>query len=211
MESPVRASVSDDTRLIETFALTARGVARLELHLARMGRSARALGFVFDEAAARALIVATPAPSPVRARLTLARDGALDLTTAPMPPAATGWRFAIHEKRLNSGDALLRHKTTQRTFYDAARADLPAGVDEWVFLNERGEVCEGTISNIAARIDGVWHTPPVASGCLPGTYRQSLLDQGEITETVLTLDDLHRADAITLMNALRGQIAAKIV
>lgn len=211
MEGPVCRSISDDTRLIETFALTAEGVARLDLHLTRMARSAQELGFAFDAAQVRALLAQNAGPTPQRARLTLAKDGTLDLSTAQMPPAATGWRFAIHPTRLSSEDALLRHKTTQRALYDTARANLPAGVDEWIFLNERGEVCEGTITNVAARIDGSWRTPPVSSSCLPGTYRQSLLDRGEIAEAVLTPDDLRRAEAIMLMNALRGRIAATMI
>lgn len=214
MESPLRERVPDGTLLIETFALGpdlgAEGVARLDLHMARMAHSARALGFSFDEAQARALLAAQDAPAPRRARLTLSKDGALDLTTAPMPPAAEQWRFAIHPTQLASDDMFLRHKTTQRALYDVSRTKLPNGVDEWVFLNERGEICEGTITNIALRIGGAWLTPPITSGCLPGTYRQHLLDQGRLEEAVLHRDDLLRAEAITLMNALRGEIAARL-
>lgn len=215
MESPLRERVPDGTLLIETFALGSApgpdGVARLDLHMARMARSAHELGFSFDEAQARALLAAQEAPTPLRARLTLSQDGALELTTTPIPPAATEWRFAIHPTRLTSDDAFLRHKTTQRTLYDAARRELPDGLDEWVFLNERDEICEGTITNIALQIDGAWLTPPVTSGCLPGTYRQHLLDRGRLQEAVLRRDDLLRIEAITLMNALRGEITARFL
>jgi 4-amino-4-deoxychorismate lyase len=104
----------------------------------------------------------------------------------------------------------LRHKATQRALYNDARAALPDGVDELLFINERDEVCEGTITNIAALIDGVWQTPPLSSGCLPGTYRQHLLNEGKVEEAVLTEEDLRRASKVILMNALRGEIAAEI-
>ncbi len=87
---------------------------------------------------------------------------------------------------------------------------MPEGVDEWVFLNERGEICEGTITNISITSPQGDHlTPPVSSGCLPGVYRQSLLDRGVLHEAVLTAADLQAATRITFMNALRGEILAK--
>lgn len=211
MESAICPSVPDGTQLIETFALTSGGVARLDLHVARMARSANALGFSFDAGQMRALLAETATAAPLRARLTLAQDGTLDLSTAPLPAAPTApWRIAIHPTRLRSDDPFLRHKSTQRALYDNARAALPEGVDEWIFLNERDEVCEGTITNIALLVDGSWRTPPLSSGCLPGTYRQHLLDEGKLEEAVLTVEDVRRASKVILMNALRGEIAAKI-
>ncbi|WP_371164777.1 aminodeoxychorismate synthase component I [Buchananella felis] len=46
----------DDFALIETFALTAAGARHLERHLARLSRSAQALGFGYDAAALTALL-----------------------------------------------------------------------------------------------------------------------------------------------------------
>ncbi len=211
MESAICPSVPDGTQLIETFALSSGGVARLDLHVARMARSASALGFSFDAGQMRALLAETATAAPLRARLTLAQGGTLDLGTAPLPDAPTApWKIAIHPTRLRSDNPFLRHKTTQRALYDNARADLPDGVDEWLFLNERDELCEGTITNIALLIDGSWRTPPLSSGCLPGTYRQHLLNEGQIKDEVLTVSELRGATKVILMNALRGEIAAKI-
>ena len=211
MESPICTSVPDGTLLIETFALTSGGVVRLDLHVARMARSAEALGFSFDVGRVRALLAKTDTAASLRARLTLAQDGTLDLSTAPLPAAATApWKIAIHPTRLRSDDPFLQHKTTQRALYNDARTALPDGVDEWVFLNERDELCEGTITNIALLIDDVWRTPPLSSGCLPGTYRQHMLNDGKVEEAVLSLGDLRRASKVILMNALRGEIAAEI-
>ncbi|MGH1357063.1 MAG: aminotransferase class IV, partial [Thalassovita sp.] len=94
---------------------------------------------------------------------------------------------------------------TQRAIYDQARAALPEGVDEAVLLNERDEVCEGTITNICITTpDGERLTPPLSSGCLAGVYRQSLLNAGQISEAVLSLNDLRAARSINLINSLRG-------
>ncbi|MFW8594545.1 aminotransferase class IV family protein [Cribrihabitans neustonicus] len=197
-------------RLIETFGYSpGAGIARTELHLARMATSASSFGMPFDQAAAQAQMASVQGEAPLRCRMTLARDGTLALETAPMPAPANLWHFAIAPERLDPADPFLRHKTTRRALYDRARAHLAAGVDELVFLNTRGEVCEGTITNIIiAAPDGPRLTPPMSSGCLPGVFRQSCLDAGALREAVLTPADLAEASGIWLTNALRGAISA---
>jgi 4-amino-4-deoxychorismate lyase len=205
MESPL-CDVPAGTRLIETFGyVPGQGVARQGLHVSRLMGSARALGFAHDRDAAEALLDKITGPASLRCRLMLAQDGALELETFPMPARMTEMRFVIADQRLDSANPLLRHKTTQRAVYDLARAALPGGVDEAILLNERDEVCEGTITNISITTpDGEQLTPPLASGCLAGVYRQSLLNTGQVKEAVLTLKDLRAARSIHLINSLRG-------
>ena len=45
------------------------------------------------------------------------------------------------------------------------------GAIEAVFANTRGELCEGTGSNVFVVRDGVVWTPPLDSGCLAGITR----------------------------------------
>ena len=54
----------------------------------------------------------------------------------------------LAEQRLDSRRPLAAGEVQRARRYDAARAALPAGIDEGLFLNERGEVCEGTITNV---------------------------------------------------------------
>ncbi|MFZ0098761.1 MAG: aminotransferase class IV, partial [Gemmobacter sp.] len=146
MESPLRHRPEPDLKLIETLLWDGARYPRLAGHLARLTRSAAELGFRCDPEAAQ---TALPRPAgPARVRLTLDGAGQVEVTQAPLPPAAGAWRIALADARLNSADPWLRHKTTRRALYDGARAALPAGVDEVLFLNERDEVCEGTITNL---------------------------------------------------------------
>ncbi|SFR11022.1 aminotransferase class IV family protein [Poseidonocella sedimentorum] len=195
-------------RIIETFARRDGAFPRLDRHLARMGRTARALGIAFDAAAVRALL---PDEGELRCRLTLDRAGRAEITTAPLGAPAGDWRVMIAEPRLRAGDPWLRMKTTRRALYDETRAALPGGIDEALFLNERGELCEGTITNLFLQRDGELLTPPVASGLLPGVLRESLLESGECSETVLTAGDLASAEALYVGNSLRGLIRATLV
>ncbi len=210
MESPFRDPVPHGTRIIETLGWSpVAGAPDAPAHLARMGRTAAALGYRFDADAARALL-ALSGDGPLRVRLTLGAQGDLACETAPLVPAAPVWRVALAAARLDPADIWLRHKTTQRGTYDRARAALPAGVDEWLFLNARDEVCEGTITNIFVQTaDGARVTPPLECGLLPGVLRARLLTQGW-QERVLDMRDLARARQIWVGNALRGLIPAQI-
>ncbi|MBO9478966.1 aminotransferase class IV family protein [Shimia sp. R11_0] len=211
MESPLCQSVPAGTRLIETFRYEpGEAVARLTLHLARLEKSAKVLGFVFSEDAVTRAVAALRSETPLRCRLTLGEAGDVEITTAELPVAAQKpWVCRISDVRLSSQDMFLQHKTTRRAIYDGARADLPEGVQEWLFLNEHGELCEGTITNVVLTMpDGRRLTPAVASGCLPGVYRQSLLNAGVVREAVLTEADLVAAERVHLTNALRGEILA---
>ena len=74
-----------------------------------------------------------------------------------------------------------------------------------LFLNERGEVTEGAISNVFAKMDGRLVTPPLASGVLPGIYRRHVLDAvASAEERVLTVEDLQGAEEVYLCNSVRG-------
>lgn len=217
MESPLcpRDTHQSDPafRLIETLGWhPGAGFRHLPLHLARMGRSAAAFGIPFEAAQAKAMLENTAADLPLRCRLTLDASGQLDLTTAALGASPAIWRLAIADTRLDAEDPWLRHKTTRRTLYDKARADLSEGVDELLFLNQRDELCEGTITNLfVARADGQMVTPPLACGVLPGVLRQHLLEAGQCTEAALTQADLQAAQAIHMGNSLRGLISARLV
>ncbi len=88
------------------------------------------------------------------------------------------WRLAVAGERLDSTDPLLAHKTSRRELYERARAAVPADqADEVILLNERGEVCEGTFTNVFLAPPGSAGllTPAAACGLLPGVLRAELL------------------------------------
>jgi para-aminobenzoate synthetase/4-amino-4-deoxychorismate lyase len=70
-------------------------------------------------------------------------------------------------------------------------------------VNERGELTEATIANLAVKLDGQWCTPPVDAGCLPGIYRHVLLEQGDLVERTIRPSDLDVCEGIALVNSVR--------
>jgi branched-subunit amino acid aminotransferase/4-amino-4-deoxychorismate lyase len=137
-------------------------------------------------------------------RLTLDEEGEHRATSAPLGQKPARWTYVLSETPVNSGDLLLRHKTSWRDLYEREAASHTA--DEAIFRNERGELTEGARSNIFVRRDGMLLTPPLSSGVLDGRLRAELIGQGACREAVLTLDDL--AGEVFLGNSLRGLIPA---
>lgn len=208
MEDPLRAGGREPgLHLIETFASNAPD-ARLERHLARMGRAAARLGWGFDSAAARSALADLRGQA-LRLRLTLNAGGALDVESAPLPPVPAQWRVVVADRVLDARDPWLAVKSTRRATHDAARAALPHGVDEAILCNGRDEVCEGTISTLFFdRGDGL-RTPPLSSGLLPGILREELLERGMVREELLRAADLPLV-RLWMGNSLRGLIPAQL-
>jgi para-aminobenzoate synthetase/4-amino-4-deoxychorismate lyase len=150
-------------------------------------------------------------------RLLLAEDGALTVTSTPieLPSKDTVWTFAISDQRMDDKDPLFFHKTTRREFFDREleRQKALTGCDEVIFLNKRGELTEGTRTNLFVELAGRLFTPALACGLLPGTLREELLDlpRAAASEAVLTADDLSAADRIYLGNSVRGLVRARPV
>ncbi len=218
-ESPLRDGNAPGFSLIETLRWEPdTAFVRLGPHLARLRASAPALGFRHDPVAAGTALrkAVEGASAPQRARLALAADGSLEATAQPFQslPASTVWILQLARARLSSQDTLLLHKTSRRDIYQEARAEYDAAdADEVLLANERGEICEGTITNlfVDAGEGGPLLTPVLACGLLPGILRSELLDQGRAREAVLTLRDLTAARQLYVGNSLRGLIAARLI
>lgn len=205
--------------LIETMRAEDGAVPLLDLHADRLARSARVLGFAFDETAFRQRVAAAAGTDPYGqcpygqrphvVRTTLARDGALTLTTRNLPEEPPRFRrVLLAHARVSTTDPWLGHKTTHRAFYERTfRHAGAAGYDEVLFCNEHGAVAEGSRTSVFAEVDGALRTPPVTAGALPGVYRQHLLrSHPHAHATTLTPADLRRADAVYLCNAVHGLV-----
>ncbi|WP_394730428.1 aminodeoxychorismate synthase component I [Altererythrobacter sp. GH1-8] len=201
--------------LIETMRFDPEtGIELLELHLERMKASAEVLGFAFDRHAARNQIQALcfDLETPRKIRLLGSRRGEIALEAAPMPQATSEPVTVIAlPLPVEPGDWRLRHKTTDRAFYEEALAVAQhEGASEAILVRDDGLVTEGSYTNIFVRADdGALLTPPAGLGLLPGVLRRSLIESGKAREADLTLDDL--AGGFWLGNAVRGLFRAELI
>ncbi|MBK05784.1 MAG: aminodeoxychorismate synthase, component I [Deltaproteobacteria bacterium] len=194
--------------LLETLLWTSgEGYPRLHFHLERLQQSATYFSYPLPLSALTAQLKALPqtfSQNPHKLRLLVAQDGSFHIESTPLPsPQQHPRRIALDTQPLHSDETFLYHKTTQRDLYQQARHRHPKA-DDVLLYNERGEVTETTIANIAIAQDGQLWTPPVSSGLLPGTYRAYLLDKGTLQERVIRKDELCDGAEIYLMNGVRG-------
>ena len=207
MESALReGSGQPGLRLIETLRWDGARLVRGDRHLARLALSAAALGWGCDVQAARAALLAGRA-GPARLRLTLDAAGRIEVQAAALLDVAVPWRLGLAAVPLDAGDPWLRVKSTRRAGYDAARAALPGALDEVVFQNAAGEVCDGTITSLFFDAGSGLGTPPLSCGLLPGVLREDMITTGQAREAVLRAVDLPHV-RLWVGNSLRGLIPA---
>ncbi|OJI05620.1 bifunctional anthranilate synthase component I family protein/class IV aminotransferase [Polynucleobacter sp. MWH-Adler-W8] len=211
------------TGLFETIAVVNSEPQRLHAHLHRLSASAAALRIPFQLETAKKLISSACASLDkslsYRLRIDLTPTGELLVTTAAMDlinePVKIFWAKNILQGDVTmfSGDALLRHKISNRSLYDQAWQEaVKLGGFDALFINEQGFITEGGRTSIFVKPQGSseWLTPPVSAGLLPGVMRTGLLADPALNarEANLTINDVSMADEIMLSNALRGAIKA---
>lgn len=190
-------------QLLETMLYENGEIFLLERHLKRLAESAEYFGFHLDVCAVRECLCALSFKMPMRIRLLLDKDGKFEIQKFEMKRDVNVEPvLAVANAPADSDDVFLYHKTTNRAVYEKAKADFPEA-DDVLLFNERGEVTESAIANVVIELDGRKVTPPVSCGLLAGTFRDELLERGEIEEGVVTLDDLKRASAVWLVNSVR--------
>ncbi len=184
--------------VFETIKMVGDAPFALEAHLERLERSAAALllpvparseilhavsqvagqwGFTRgQDAVARLRVTVTGGRGPagsdrgITGPTLLVSASEMTLTREPTDVAIVPWTR-------NESGALAGLKTTSYGENVVALAHARrAGATEAIFANTRGELCEGTGTNVFLEHDGALVTPPLASGCLAGITRALLME-----------------------------------
>ena len=222
------------TQLLETILWRPnQGWFLIELHLSRLCHSAKALQFdfiqfdstqfdstQFDSKVLTLLNASvSTAQTSQRVRLMVSRDGSIQVETNSLVAMPNRIKLCLAKEPVNSNSIWLRHKTTWRNVYqEAGKGIINNKIDDVILFNERREITETTIANIAVKLNGKWCTPPLLSGLLPGVYRQYLLNRGKLIERVISIDDLllanrqnTRSSMIAIFNSVRGWRRAELL
>ena len=182
----------------------------LDRHLNRLVEGATALFFVMPDLeglrqAIADLVVRTSGIERGRFRITLFSHGEYLLTheSAPLRVApqklmvSPGVRFSktplTGRKSLSYGEGSYGVRLAEKN-----------GCDDLLFFNEREEIVETGLANILLEKRGIFSTPSLESGCLPGIVRGVLLDWfKEVKEEVLTLEDVKSASGLYILSSMR--------
>ncbi len=231
-EGPLAVSPSDrglthGLGVFETLlSLDGQPVA-LDLHLARMRDGAERLGLDAGKlgeaeiAAAMSGLLERAGLADGRARIRLAlsagagdlrrletgSDAILWMTATACPPAPESVTlvtadFPRNERSPLSGIKCASYAENLLALDQARRA----GADEALLFNTRGELCEAATANVFLVRDGEVLTPPLSSGCLPGTMRARVMARTTVKEQPLTAADVAVAEELFVTSATRGVV-----
>lgn len=149
--------------------------------------------------------------SRIKVKILVSTEGKIRIQQDNLPEINAPVKVKLNSRKINPRNIFIYHKTTHRSIYDRERQKiLEQGFFETVFTNNRGELTEGTITNIFLLKKGILHTPALESGVLPGVLRENLLNEGRAKETVLFPEDIKKADKIYIGNSVRGLLEARI-
>lgn len=145
-------------------------------------------------------VCVTPENIDIKARSNTYREAdykkGFALTLSPVLHNETSLFTGI--KSLNYADNIFEKRRVKKS-----------GFDEPVFVNTKGYLTEGAVSNLFAVKNGKLYTPSDACGLLPGTIRRWLIENSDITGykvnmCKMTPDELLHSDEIFVTNALIG-------
>lgn len=100
--------------------------------------------------------------------------------------------FVFH-KTLNYGECIMEK-----------RRALAMKIDEMIFLNFNGQLCEGTTCNIFFVKENKIYTPELSCGLLPGILRDYIIKTYDVIETGVTPEQIGDFDECFVTNSLMG-------
>lgn len=209
--------------VFETIALRDGVAYAVTRHLARLVRSAVKLGFDQPDAdALRGAVGAALAANPpvawgaVRVTHTSGPGPVGSGRGGRAPTTVVAVRAMARHDRLaevitvpwprNERGALVGIKTTSYAENALALADAHRlGATEALLANTKGDLCEGSGTNVFLVINGELVTPPLSSGCLAGITRGLILERCglDVQERDVPMDVLYMSDEAFLTSATR--------
>lgn len=223
--------------VFEGIRISAGRVFRLDCHLARLARSARAIGLdlpcpldtirgiVLDtarahgEAEAYVRLLVTRGVGELTLDPTACDEPRLICIVAPIrlfdeAARRRGLRLmtaAVRRPRSDQLDPQVKSLNYLNNVLAKRDARLK-GFDDALLLNDVGHVAEASAANVFADLDGELVTPPPSDGALPGLTRASLFDiaraaGSEVSQRSLTRYDLLAAREVFLSGSGAGLVA----
>ena len=213
-KAKVLKEVPSEFKLLESLLLENGHYFLLEEHLKRLKNSAQYFGFhVNPDSFMKTLndFASKNNAGLFKVRFLLAKNGEGNIEGQLITPQEAAVKVILAQEPVDKNNPFLYHKTTNREIYTKFQIQKPSEAFDVLLWNQEGELTEFTNGNVVLEINGRLWTPPISSGLLAGTYRDSLLKTGEIHEKTLTHSDLKLAVRIWFINSVRKWIEVSFI
>lgn len=126
---------------------------------------------------------------------------------APLTRPRRPFRLGVSPHRINSTSPVAGLKTCnyldQTMSLDEANS---RDLNEAIRVNERGRVTSACMANVFWLKNGQLLTPALSTGCLPGTTREFVMENLDVTEVEAEIDEFDSSDAVFLTSAGLGVV-----
>jgi para-aminobenzoate synthetase / 4-amino-4-deoxychorismate lyase len=206
-----------DFQVLETLRLEQGQWVNLDEHLQRMSASADNFSYVFNLSEVKKTLHQTAAEHTegvFRARCLLNAVGEFKLELHAFALSDAPVQIRLADRAMLAPSEFILHKTTHRPEYEFFQKQAQGDFDVLLY-DQHGHLTETCRCNVVLKIDGEYLTPQISTDSgtylLPGVLRQCLLRENTIRQTALTVQDLQRAQAMWLINSLRGWVPVSSV
>lgn len=198
--------------LLESLLLSDGEYFLLHEHLQRLKASAKYFNYSITIESIRTdlLVHAEFFPNgDYKVRLLVNSKGEPIIESQPMMQVSD-FNCQLADQPVDQDNAFLYHKTTNRKVYEEFQRKYPDSFDVLLW-NKEGELTEFTNGNLVVEMDDAYYTPPVSSGLLAGTFRNSLIQEGKVLEKTLTVEDLEKCQNIWFINSVRKWVPITLI
>lgn len=198
--------------LLESLLLSDGEYFLLHEHLQRLKASAKYFNYSITIESIRTDLLVHAASFPngdYKVRLLVNSKGEPIIESKPMMQASD-FNCQLADQPVDQDNAFLYHKTTNRKVYEEFQRKYSDSFDVLLWNKER-ELTEFTNGNLVVEMDDAYYTPPVSSGLLAGTFRNSLIQEGKVLEKTLTVEDLEKCQNIWFINSVRKWIPITLI
>ncbi len=135
-------------------------------------------------------------------RLSFGKNGNWSAVHLAYEPVMHGAKLLTYDKEIVvQGQPIKSYPYTHRL--KILEAIKLLGADEAIVCNDKGKICEGSVTNLLLRIDDKWVTPPISDGVLPGVMRALVIEYCGVSVRSIDRSEISRVQSAFLLSSLR--------
>lgn len=135
-------------------------------------------------------------------RISFGQNGNWSAVHLPYEPIRQGAKLLSYDKEIAIlGQPIKSYPYTHRL--EILEAIKLLGADEAIVCNEKGKVCEGSVTNLLLRIEDTWVTPPISDGVLPGVMRALVIEYCGVSVRSIDVSEILLVQSAFLLSSLR--------